>query len=467
MTQSEFIQRSSRIVSPTMRNLQEATILAATSFVLVIFASGQYLLSLFVSFSASITLVLLRRYGLGPVLLALNIMVLPPSFLAENIEVALVSSLTFFVMSFLLSLRHRDYSVGMLSYIVPLALSVLAIVGAFVVSGLVSSSTVDLMVRFITAGSWALCAISVYRLSFCVALTSDMMRVLILIVCTMSVSYLLTCLMKFSQFNVPHVDFITSGRRDVVASFPVTITGGRGGFLEAFPRMLLSGGEGGINILLVLPLFIVSCALYRGSKRVVVVSLLSVPLVFGQASTTIIACGVGLVAGLVQKFFRTNRFVEFLAVLAVGIAGASAFGFYLVGLKFTANAGSLSDRGLSSTGLGLGGLDSSVGEINLLVTAYRNPILAFALALLLLVLLRISWGSPVLVGSAIVMLITACVGQPTQWQVGGYALLVIAMAIYRRLSILRLGSRDEVTKDNGAALMPPTRERTVRAQDPC
>ena len=213
---------------------------------------------------------------------------------------------------------------------------------------------------------------------------------------------------------------LVSGR-ELDFSVPLTFTGGVGGFLPAIPRFLGWSGEAGLLAEYLLPIIVVLGVASSRRTRIWLAALTLAVTVIGQSTGTVLALVVGVFVFLVSAMFSKGHFTSSILFLLVGAVSFAFTTQHLLELKEEANAGSISDRGLSTN------VTNGAGDINLISTFGTDRFLAACVTLSLVVLLWYGRRHPLSLAGAAAFAVVAVFNQPTQWHVGG--LVMISTAI--------------------------------------
>lgn len=384
--------------------------------------------------------------------LAVCILSLPPSVVTEGSTRATILAVAAYaglVLFKFVTARQQNASTsdlqpapGRLAF----ALGTALMASAFIYSGALKINGSLPEIRYVTAIAYLVIGFSTIILTLIPDEMIETLKCLFWVVSLASLSYL-TTLISGTFGTGPSLQI--GGDRKVQLDFPLTLSGGQGGFLEGIPRMLLLSGEGGINVEFVIPVAVFAFYWLKGRKRIVGISILAVPLLFGQASTTILAL---LVAAAIALFVSLAQRGNLLLALFL-TAALSWFTWLaagrLVEVKNAVNAGSLSDRGFAFGSGASGQISNTLGEINLYVTIFKNPVMATAIIALLGALLWMGRESKLTIAAVAVLAVTALFGQPMHWHVMTWSLFFIgiyATYIYRgcRLPSVETQDRAEV-----------------------
>lgn len=228
-------------------------------------------------------------------------------------------------------------------------------------------------------------------------------------------------------------------------SIPVTFTGGVGGFLPQIPRFLGWSGEAGLLAEYLLPIIVVLGVSSSRSTRLWLTTLTVAVMIIGQSTGTVLALVVGVFVFLVSAMFRRGHFTSSVLFLLVG---AVAFAFttrHLLELKEEANAGSISDRGLSTN------VTNGAGDINLISTFGTDRFLAVCVSVALIMLLWYGRRHPLALAGAAAFWVVAVFNQPTQWHVGGLVMISIAIGYAYSMATTTEIPREDIRGSDGIA----------------
>ena len=254
-------------------------------------------------------------------------------------------------------------------------------------------------------------------------LAAQAAKAVALIVGALTVSYLVTWATGFPTA----LNEIEVGSRVVRTAFPVTLTGSGTPLWEsAPPRLVLGTGEPGLNVFYMIPVFCYVVRRLSGFRRLAGLVLFGTTALMSQSAGMLAALAIAFVVYAVHELWSRRRHIlTILVVLVAILVGVNLVQAVLQDRASRAPA-TLTDRGLAAAG---GATSASEGNINILVSLQRTPTLGLALiaalGLIALVALRSVTGAFAFLAFAV----TAAVAQPSQWQAGGWFMLVLAVVV--------------------------------------
>lgn len=254
------------------------------------------------------------------------------------------------------------------------------------------------------------------------SLSLNILRGLTLIVCGLTAAYLITWAVGFGAAATR----LYYGDRILTLYAPFAVTGfGTPLWDGAPPRMLLFTGEPGLNAFFLVPAAAYALSLPFGRWKVVTLSLIAAAALVSQSAGVIVALGAGLSAAVFLGIARRGYVVTAIFLAGAGSAAVWNLANQLVSMRADRSVETVADRGLS-----LGGTSSAaLGNINLISTLQRTPILGLGLVLALVLIGIVALRYPPTTFAWIAFVVTALFAQPSQWQVGAWFTLSVVMLI--------------------------------------
>ncbi|MET7969979.1 hypothetical protein [Micromonospora sp. NPDC005305] len=276
-----------------------------------------------------------------------------------------------------------------------------------------------LALAYVIAGVVAVLAIS--RVEFVTATVCGIACVIAPLAC----SYGLTLASGFAGNEIGSSTF---GSRQVEFYMPFTLATSGPPFIEGSRRFAPLVGEPGLAVFYFIPIItLIAVTRLDNRLRALAVSAVIVAATFTQSLGTLIAIGAGLLGFILAHLAFRKRRPAAATIFALVVA-LIAFPLVTYVLMYKAGiaAESTSDRGIIDSG---SRSSASLGNINLIVAYSHDVRLAIALTCALIAI-----GLPAVrhLGGllAFVMFATTAVfAQPTQWQIGGWMLLAMAVVV--------------------------------------
>ncbi|MFE9956944.1 hypothetical protein [Micromonospora sp. NPDC005299] len=272
---------------------------------------------------------------------------------------------------------------------------------------------------YVIAGAVALLAIS--RVEFVAATV----RGITCIIAPLACSYGLTLVFGFAGNEIGSS---TLGSRQIEFYMPFTLATAGPPFIEGSRRFAPLVGEPGLAVYYLIPIItLIAVTRLDNRLRALAVGAVIVAATFTQSLGTLIAIGAGLLGfGLAHLAARKRRPAAAIILASVVAMIAVPLVVYLLSYKAGIAAESATDRGIVDAG---SRSSASLGNINLIVAYSHNVGLAIALTCALFAI-----GSAAVrhlggLLAFVMFAITAVFAQPSQWQIGGWMLLAMAVVV--------------------------------------
>ncbi|WP_280838779.1 hypothetical protein [Micromonospora sp. A200] len=347
--------------------------------------------------------------GARGVLAGLLFFLIPPGVLGES---SLLGTLVALAGLAVIALTYRPSSKTQATAAILYGVCFIALaVGISIVGGMYFALV------YVIAGVVALLAIS--RAEFVTATFRGIGCVIAPLAC----SYGLTLVFGFAGNEIGS---LTLGSRQTEFYMPFTLATAGPPFIEGSRRFAPLVGEPGLAVYYFIPIItLIAVARFDNRLRALAVGAVIVAATFTQSLGTLIAIGAGLLGfSLAHLAVRKRRPVAATILASVVALIAVPLVVYVLTYKAGIAAESTTDRGIMDAG---SRSSASLGNINLIV-AYSNDVrLATALTC---ALIAIGFAAVRHLGGllAFVMFaITAVFAQPSQWQIGGWMLLAMAV----------------------------------------
>lgn len=374
---------------------------------------------------------------LGTILAALLLTALP-SVVGESS--ALLSFVCVFLAAVILFLTTRNDTAKVTGAMATSGLLFLILAAAMV---LVGGGTLPLV--YVAAGLFVVVAMRRP------APIRAMITAMAMILAPLVLSYAATLILGFTGRLITSVEI---GTRTIEVYLPFTLATSGPPFISGSRRMTLLVGEPGLAVFFLTPILAVllMSKVPRLAKLAGLVAI-GVAGVFGQSFAALVALGVMLATYFVVVLAARWRH-PVLAVLIGGGAAAVAIPIVYDSLVLKAGvaAESVTDRGILNAG---NASAASLGNINLIVAFQNNPALAGLLAIALLLTAALTIRSAETAGLWVAFAMTAVFAQPSQWQVGGWVLLVL-------VSIIDRNRREAISTSSLERDAPVAREEPTR-----